>query len=60
MTVAEAHTALQEPDEENVSALASAQSTTVYTSPGYPETPVDRYHQDTRTCAAAVAAALQG
>ncbi|MFJ9378907.1 hypothetical protein [Streptomyces sp. NPDC101455] len=33
--------------------------TPVYTSPGYPETPVDRYHDDTRACAAAVAAALQ-
>jgi hypothetical protein len=33
--------------------------TPVYTSPGYPETPVDRYHDDTRACASAVVAALQ-
>ncbi|MEV8335074.1 hypothetical protein [Streptomyces niveus] len=31
----------------------------VYTSPGYPETPVSRFHDDTRACAAAVAAILQ-
>lgn len=33
--------------------------TQVYASPEYPETPVGLYHQDTRACAAAVAAALQ-
>ncbi|MFE0062934.1 hypothetical protein [Streptomyces sp. NPDC059003] len=34
-------------------------ATPVYTSPGYPETPVSHYYDDTQACAAAVAAALQ-
>ncbi|MFI5748948.1 hypothetical protein ACIBBE_24140 [Streptomyces sp. NPDC051644] len=38
--------------------ITDGTSAPVYTSPDYPETPVGRYHDDTRTCAAAVVAVL--